>query len=240
MQVNDPTGKVEAALADERWPNWADKRWPSWPVVLREFETMQRLVDEGLSLARYGDGELGCTDGQGYNGQEMRPGLKEEMREILLRPHPRCLPAIPTMDERSPRFAYWLNYQDRFRKLIDQRRVYGSAFIGCRAKAPWIDTDEYVNLMRSLWVGKRHVCVLPADIDMVPWMPDCLEFVHCPKLNAYDTIDKIEAQVVSLKPDVVTITAGPMATCLANRLAGHGIQGVDLGRAIGLLTIHSP
>ena len=86
--------------------------------------------------------------------------------------------------------------------------------------------------MRRLWEGRRHIFVVPPDID--PVAPEAM-IVRCPKKQAYDVIDDLERACVRLKPDVVVITGGPMATCLANRVARHGIQGLDFGRAVGLL-----
>lgn len=211
-----------------------------WPAVLGEFETIA-MVEQGWSISRYGDGEIGLIDGRGYPGQEPSAALSAELRAILTAPAARCLPCIPTMDQKSPRYATWPQYAARYRRVLDLHRVYGSAFIGCRAKCPWIDTAEYVRRLRALPVGKRAIALAPADIvaaDLRPIIPALAAVIECPKTQAYDVIDQLERDCVAAAPELVLITGGVMATCLANRLAARGIQGVDWGRAVGLLGLH--
>ena len=48
--------------------------------------------------------------------------------------------------------------------------------------------------------------------------------------DAYDHIDDFEKEILTIKPDIALFAAGITATALANRICGHGIQAVDLGR----------
>lgn len=210
-----------------------------WPKVMGELETMRRIV-AGSSVARYGDGEIGCVEGKGYYAQVSTPRFTEEIKRILTHPAPGMIPCIPTMDKASPRYETWPHYRERYLRVLDLDREYGSAFIGCRAKAPWIDTKEYSDLIRSLGQNKRTIAVAPWDLgsQYLKLIPGIKGVVVCKKEQAYDDIDELERLCLEFKPERVLVSGGPMATCLANRMAGHGIQGVDFGRAIGLAGIN--
>lgn len=200
-----------------------------WPRVMGEHETIDAMR-AGLSVARFGDGELKCMEGKGYVSQDPNKRLAQELHRILTKPNSHCLPAIPTLDPKSPKYSFWPKLIPRFLKFLDINRVYGSAFISRHDVSPWIDNVEYANSLLRLWRGWKTV-VVASNMDkarqFLPWD----EFIDCPLVNAYGAIDELQERITRLNPEVVVMTAGPTATCLANRLAGEGIQAFDLGRA---------
>ena len=64
-----------------------------------------------------------------------------------------------------------------------------------------------------------------------------LHFVrHLPFLRTgVQRLLRVGARVLAHAPDIVILSAGPTASCLANRLARAGVQAVDLGSAGGFL-----
>lgn len=209
----------------------------TYPRVLGEFETM-RKVAEGYSLARFGDGELKMVYGMGYSREMGNPIIADELAAILLTPYDKCLPAIPTMDAHGPKFWNWTRHLDRFADVLDHERVYYSAFVSRPDSAPWINTAEFAELVASVWAGKRAAVVCERKGSMFSTVRmQARQAIHieCQRIGAYRYIDELEAAVVESKPGVAILSAGPTATCLANRLAARGIHAVDLGSGGGFL-----
>lgn len=211
-----------------------------WPHCLTEAETLDRLLS-GQSIARLGDGEFGIALGSGNSTHAPNPRLAKEFRRILIDPSPGCLPAIPTMDPKSPRYERWSGYMRRYRPLLDMSRTYGSAFVGQTVSSPWIGTAAHADAFCQVWAGKHVVAVqhdtsglarlLERHAAKITWVP-------CLKEEAYSAIDDLEKSCLEAGADIAVIVAGPCATALANRLAGHGLQAIDLGRGVGVILGH--
>ena len=209
----------------------------TWPTVLDEFETVSKVL-EGFSLARFGDGELKMIYGAGYSREHGNPAIAAELYDVLGEPHERCLPAIPTLDEQGPKYRNWLRHQQRFEDVLDLSRVYGSAFVSRPDSSPWIDNVEYAELVSSIWASKRAAVVCERKGSMfsaVRMRAKQTTHIECPRIGAYRVIDDLERAVMDLRPDVAVLSAGPTATCLANRLSARFVHAVDLGSAGGFL-----
>jgi len=211
-----------------------------YPRVMGEFETVRRLL-EGQSIARFGDGELKILGGAGYKREAVNGALTGEMREIVRAPAAQCLLAIPTYDPAGPKHANWLRHHARFcRYFRDDGREYGSAFISRPdSAADPIESREYFELLSQLWVGRGLVAVLSEPqsklLACAKAMADEVAHIECPRHGAYAHIADFEHAIATMKPSVALLSCGPTATCLANRLAGRGIQALDLGSIGGML-----
>ncbi len=210
-----------------------------YPQVFGEFETIS-AVRKGRSLSRLGDGEFGIAFGSGYCREPKNSLLTEEVRSVLLNPNKDCLVGIPTMDPAGDRYWNWSRHKDRYAGLLAQRKgkLY-SAFIGRPECAQWIDNKGYVQAVADLWKDK-HAAVVCEDkgsiLKAVEFGAKQITHIECLFREAYSQIDEYEKAVVELKPDIAILSAGPTATCLANRLQARGIQAVDLGSAGKFLT----
>ncbi len=210
----------------------------SWPKCLTEAETLSKIVN-GMSISRFGDGEFACAFGIGNTTHGPNEKHALELRNILIAPAENCLPAIPTMDPKGPKYTNWARHQVRYYRLLDPNRVYGSVFVGQSLSAPWILTKEYVSAFRGVWTGKEVTAVCPVQTDglLILLKQDRADvtWVSCPLTEAYSAIDQLVANCVEAGPKLVVMSAGPAATALANRLTLHGIQAIDLGRGVGVL-----
>lgn len=210
---------------------------PAWPRCLSEAETLERMCG-GTSLARLGDGELAIAQGKGNSTHAPNAALAKALRRILHDPAPNCLPAIPTMDPKSPKYGNWSRSKARFAPLFDPARVYGSAFVGRGDCAPWILRPDYFAAFRGLWAGRRVAAVCAADHGLRKLLAqDAAEviWVECPKTEAFGALAAIEADCLAAGAALAVICAGPAATVLADRLARAGQQAIDLGRGAGML-----
>ena len=205
----------------------------TYPPVVDEFETL-RLICEGKSIARYGDGEFGLVRGGNCISQRQAPGIRSELRGILLEDNPLCLVGIPRLDPRGRKNPNWTRDCSHYRQFLNPKATYYSAFITRHDSAPWIAVDEYYDKMETLWAGK--------DITMVYGNKRSLHAEHRAMASAksikvvdadydhsYHRIAEIERNVVAAGNKTVLLTVGPTATCLASRLSKQGFHAIDLG-----------
>lgn len=208
-----------------------------WARCLGERETLARMR-AGDSVARLGDGEFGIALGGSTATHRPDPRLAEELRGILKDPAAGCLPAIPTMDAKSPRFFNWVRHRTRYRTILDMDRTYGSAFVGQTVSAPWIATTEHADEFRRLWAGKRVVALCPDNAGLNSLLTRdaaAVTWVFCPKIEAYSVVDDLERACLDARAEIAVLVAGPCATVLANRLAAKGLHAIDLGRGVGVI-----
>jgi hypothetical protein len=208
-----------------------------YPRVKGEFDTVRALL-KGRSIARFGDGELKILDGRGYIREPANGDLTEELREVAAEPN--GLIGIPTMDPAGPKFENWQRHESRFLRYFKRRdgRRYYSAFITRPdSAADNIESAEYFDLLSQLWGGKDAVVLSEASSKVLTCVKSMATVVHieCPRHRAYSFIDDFERAIVRIKPSIALLSCGPTATCLAHRLAGQGIQAIDIGSVGGML-----
>lgn len=197
-----------------------------------------RLVAQGKSLARFGDGELKMMFGASYVRQQGSLALATELFNVLNHPAEDCLVGIPTMDPRGPKYESWSRHRERFERVIQRAGPFYSAFVTRPDSAPWIETQEYFQLVQSVWAGKKVVLLSEPTNKLLPVInrtAAALTAIECPSHECYPLIAKFERQILSLKPQLAVLACGVTATCLANRLAGHGLHTLDFGSAGGMM-----
>lgn len=205
----------------------------TWPLVQDEFRTIA-MLQQGYSIARFGDGEFKMMDGAGYVREPPNKKLAGELRKILREPHPKCLRGIVTMDPRGPKYPTWQKHTARFERILRKSRGdFYSAFISRPDSAPWIRNKEYAQSFINLFEGKRVAVLCEKDSGAIRALGYCnmltLDVVHCPSHEAYAHVDRFEHQLIRNGPDIVWLSCGMTATCLANRITKHGIQAIDFG-----------
>lgn len=210
----------------------------SYPQVHSEWETICKVA-EGFSIARFGDGELKLMYGKGYVREPGGHSLQMELLRVLQEPHSRCIVGIPTMDPDGPKFHSWIRHSDRYAQILRGDVVsYYSAFVTRPDSAPWIDSRDFAEIVESTWKDKRAAVICePGNkiLKAVRLSAARTHHVRCPSKQAYSVIDTLEQRVLSFAPDVVLMSCGPTATCLANRFAARGLHAIDIGSAGGYL-----
>lgn len=212
----------------------------NYPEVVGEFETVRKIC-KGFSISRFGDGELKVLDGHGYT-RELKPNadLTAELRAIAAHPHEKCLVAIPTMDPRGTKYDNWKRHKLRFMKYF--RTELGIKYYSSLMTRPdcgeWLETKAYYEAVIKIWDGKKRICVVSEPESKLlahVRSNNTVTHVECPMYNAYSQIDRMEKEVIEAEPDIVLLSVGVTATCLAHRLCKRGIQAVDLGSIGGFL-----
>jgi len=208
----------------------------SYPQVFNEWETV-RMLQQGFSISRFGDGEFKMIDGAGYVREPPNKKLAKELRGVLRKPPKNLLRAIPTMDPRGAKFATWRKHINRFERILGGTKgPFYSAFISRPDSAQWIRTREFAEEFVKVWRGRPVRVAVLCEKDsktrtlIRSTMPDG-SWYHfaCPSHKAYQLIDEFESGIVEVRPDIAILSCGMTATCLAARLARRGIQAIDFG-----------
>lgn len=202
----------------------------TYPTVLHESATLTAVAN-GLSLARYGDGELNICRGGPSKCQPCVPSLQRRLVDIL-RDSGECLVGIPNLRSETPKAAFWAKYA-AYADLL-ATRLYGSAFISRPDSAPWIDTPEYWAQLQTLWVGQDVTVVrggrhglTAADLPGAALVREVIAPAQC----AWDEYEALLSRIGT--PTRALLCLGPTATVLAVDLCAKGVHAIDLGH-IGL------
>ena len=199
-----------------------------YPHVLGELDTL-RLVADGRSLARYGDGELNLCRGARAKAQSFDVKLSWRL-QAALHYSGDCLIGIPNLHSLTPKGEFWDKYRETGAGLLSFHQ-YVSAFVTRPDSAPWVDTPEYWALVESLWLGQRVTLVrgnarslTAADLHGA----DVTEVIG-PAEDAWGQYDYLLKVVLATNPTRVLLCLGPTATVMAVDLCAKGIHAIDLG-----------
>lgn len=202
----------------------------NYPKVMSEMDTVMHMLS-GMSIARYGDGELRAAIGRGCISQIHDPKMAQELLAILRDNVPGLLVGIPNTYSATPKRESWERFSSPGFTNLYRHSSYASSFITRPDSAPWIDTDEYWGQVRKLWVGKNVTLVTgnrkslrEEDLSGAT----SVRIVWAPERDAYADIDRIEKEIG--RPDgPVLMCLGCTATVLASRLHRKGVVAWDVG-----------
>ncbi len=203
-----------------------------YPKVHDEWTTLRKL-QEGFSIARFGDGELKMATGHEYRREPANRAMAKELMSILTKPNKNCLVGIWPLNPESPKHKSLVRHKERFKAVLSPDVEYYSSLISRPDSAPWIRNREYALEFRKLWDGKYITVLCEPDSGALRALSDQLGVAHfpCPFTKAYAQIADFEERIARNKPDIAILACGPTATCLAHRLAKRGIQAIDFGSA---------
>lgn len=211
-----------------------------YPAVLSEDQTIDRALS-GVSLARFGDGELRlAVGGDCISQRDNSPKLMAELRAMLANPPTGCLVCIPNVFSATPKAASWARYGETKYTTLYGAQEFGSSFVTRPDSAPWIDRPDYWARIERLWRGHELVLVKGDDKSLTVEMcgsAASIRVVTAPRQNAYAEIDRIEKEI-GTPAGPVLMCLGATATVLAARLAHKGVHAIDLGH-IGMFKRHA-
>jgi hypothetical protein len=203
----------------------------TYPKVLGEFATLQQ-VTAGRSISRFGDGEIRQADRVcDIKPQSGDAKLTARLRAIL-QDSGNCLVGIPNIHDPGPKAQHWNTYQVYAKLLAD--RPYASAFITRPDSAPWINTQEYWDLLQSLWLDREVTLVrgaqksFTADVLYAAGAKSVREIIGPPQ-HAWAIYDQLLNEIGT--PERALLCLGPTATVMAVDLCAKGVHAIDLGHA---------
>lgn len=212
----------------------------TYPCVIDEWTTLE-LLEQGHSIARYGDGELNLCIGGKAKSQPYEPALAKRLRQILRAKSP-CLVGIPRLED-SPGWMpaqkqqFWAKYrQNPYLELYRYDKGYASAFITRPDSVPAINTLEYFQRLQRLWGGRQVVLIngeQPGQrFDEYPQFCSAAERWTTASSNAWAGYwELLQRCLHRSRETLFLLSIGPTATVLAFDLCLQGYQALDLGHA---------
>lgn len=217
-------------------------------------ETVNMILAEKCSLARYGDGEIRLMEGDNITFQDFNPVLAQKLKEVIMSNNKNVLIAIPiglsslkVNNEKEQSFWYHHLYKsiDIWYKYLNRSVLYSNsqisrfysttpAFLG-ESNEEDIASIRIKNLKR-LW-DKRDCVFIEGEYSRLGVGNNCFENaksirrILCPAVNAFSKYDEIIKCVLEYvnKEELLIIALGPTATVLSYELANNGYQCLDLG-----------
>lgn len=221
----------------------------SYPQVMTLTETLKKLIDEKISIARFGDGEMKLIAGDGLgergkkNEYQVFDGkLQKRLQEILKNPKENVLVSIAPFSDKyddMPNYRngfsymerFWIDYWKRVNSYFDFTFKYGCATIS----RPSVFYENKLEDIKKIWDGRKVLFVVGQGSHFIdePRLFDNIAdktFLYAKGKSSFDEYEKIFEQIKTYDKDwLVFISLGPTATLLAYDLADLGYQALDMG-----------
>lgn len=215
-----------------------------YPKVMSTTETLERVINEKLSVARFGDGEFEFCFRKTLNHpyQSYDPELSKMLLKVLQSRNERVLICIPPFSTKYNNIKnwygkldywqwYWLNNFDIVSKGLFKDRIYGNAFISRND----VFYENSIDFIKKIWEKRKVVFIIGAggrfDVNS-DLFNNILEYniIYAPSVQAFKEFDRIilECRIFS-KDHLFLLAVGPTATVLAYELGTLGHQAIDIG-----------
>lgn len=216
------------------------------PKVESVNDTIDEIVNNKRSIARFGDGEIKLAAGNDISFQDNSKKIRDKMREVLSSDADGLMIGIADIFDDCKQFDdstrdYWKKHLARFRGvwykyLIKGKKYYNASmtrqYIGLRHKE---ESGKIFEHIKKIWDG-RDVVIIEGEKSRLGVGNDLLDNAKSikrilgPSRQAFSKYDEIleEAKKVD-KNSLILLALGPAATCLAYDLHMLGYQAVDIG-----------
>ncbi len=218
------------------------------PKVMNSNETLDYILKNKCSLARFGDGELSIMEGRNLKFQKYNELLASKLQQV--RTNNKCLVCVPDIFGKNlnkkiltkEEYTFWkrcmLVFGGMWNKHFGKHELLGDAEIS-RFYIRYINKngiDNYINKFKQIWSQHNIVFVegknsrLGVGNDLFN-NAKTIKRILCPETNAFDKYDEIlnSVQKNCKKDDLIILALGPTATVLAYELANLGYRALDLG-----------
>jgi len=221
------------------------------PEIKSIEETVDKIVSEKCSIARFGDGEFSCMNRSRISFHDPSEKLAERLIEVISSDIPSLLIGLPdcfgSLDCYVPYTRqFWRKYMSRKRQMtysyLDMNRVYYNAFFN-RFYLNYNKTDAhyrwcqaYIGKLKGIWKDRDLVILeskearLGVGNDLLDEAKSISRIIFCPVRNAFDRYNEILSAFDGINTDrLVLVALGPTATVLAHDLCKRGYQALDIG-----------
>lgn len=228
-----------------------------WYIVLRKSqkqipqiasieETIQKIVREGCSVSRFGDGEILLTNNKAIGFQKADSKLGERLKEVLQSNadgHIVCLSDTFTDIYRYNRKArrFWRTHFFIYGHIWDNLLISNKQYYNTFVTRPYMDfaqktqCGKWFHDMQAIWQD-RNIIFIEGDKSRLGVGNDLfhnaksIKRILCPPTSAFDKYDSIVNEAIKQNKDVLFLIAlGPTATVLAYDLHKKGYQAIDIG-----------
>lgn len=235
-----------------------EKYKKEFPKVLNTKETLEKIIQNKVSICRFGDAEFDICNFENKEDIYQKPSekLTQRLIEVLETPSNNklliCIPPFNSKYNNIKRYYgklsfweyYWLKRYFKLKKYL-KNQEYGNSFIS--RDAVFYEND--LNKIKKIWDNSEVVFVygeggrFEIKSNLFNNIKNYTEIL-IPPTNAFDSYEMILKRCLEEKKNkLFLIAAGPTATVLAYDLSKNGYQALDIGhfpncydQYIGLIT----
>jgi len=223
----------------------------SKPKVMTATESIKYIIENKVSLSRFGDGEISLMCGVSLQFQKADLLLQKRLIEVSQSNNENVFVAIPDffiskklMMARSADFAvrFWRRGHLPFCRGTWYKYFGGRTFGDALMTRFYIDHNDkshvpaYIELCKKLWDNRDIVFIegaksrLGVGNDLFD-NSSSVRRIICPSEDAFDEYERILQSVKSNieKEALIILALGPTATVMAYDLGNLGYQALDLG-----------
>ena len=216
------------------------------PEILNTIETIDDLINNKVSVTRFGDGEFDLIlNNRSLAFQKSDILLREKLIEILKSNERNvyvCIPysLISTFNMNKKAAFFWNLYFNRnYQKLMPYfnfKTVYGDSlftrlYMDYKDKT---DSPQLFNKLFEVWTN-QDILIIEGEESKLGVGNDIFEGtkslkrILCPSVNAFGKYNEILEKIIELakKENLILISLGPTATATA--LAKLGYWAIDIG-----------
>lgn len=207
--------------------------------ILSYKDTLVAIAQPGISLARFGDGELKQLF-RGYNigFQPFSTDLQNDLRKVITSPLENVLIGFPPVFRNEQWAKLWRDILPETKALFSNTKTFANTAV---SRPPCFTElgPEAVALWRDVW-HEKSICVVTGEgsrFDLHPELFDNakrIDFIRTVPVDAYGDLARILGAVESgEKYDKYLISLGSAGTVLAYKLASRGLDALDIGHLSG-------
>lgn len=217
------------------------------PIIMSIEDTVDKIIEDGVSVSRYGDGEFKWM----YNlpqqsFQNNSEELKKRLQEIIKSSEPNHIVCLYDTFGDLSKYSWgcrrwWTIFMGKYRKkwvdLLDTNKIYYNTNIS----RPYMDykdkdkSEERFNKLKKIWENRDVVIVegeksrLGVGNDLFDGSKS-IKRILAPSTNAFDKYNEILDSILKeSKEKLILLALGPTATVLAYDLSKFGYQAIDIG-----------
>lgn len=217
------------------------------PTIRSVEETYEKILKDGVSVSRFGDGEFKWMAELPQNTfQKPSDEMKRRLIEISksdMENHIVCL--SDTFGDLKQFNAYgrefWGCFMGMYRKKWMNYLKPGKVYYNTNMTRPYMDyvdkspCENRFHMLKKIWKDRNIVLIegeksrLGIGNDLFSGAAS-VKRILAPATNAFDKYDVILSRACQLEKDtLILIALGPTATILAYDLAKEGYQALDIG-----------
>ncbi|MDD4514749.1 SP_1767 family glycosyltransferase [Massilibacteroides sp.] len=216
------------------------------PQVATIEETINKIISDGCSISRFGDGEILLTHCHSIGFQKGDPELATRLIEVLESNDKKHLVCISDVfkdlyryNRKARRFwrAHFYLYGELWDKYLSPEKEYYNTFVS----RPYMDfaskkeCDKWFKEIKRVW-NNRDIVFIEGEKSRLGVGNDLFDNANsikrilCPAYDAFDKYGQIVHEAKKLnKNDLILIALGPTATVLSYDLFKLGFQALDIG-----------
>lgn len=217
------------------------------PKVASPEETIDKIINDKVSIARFGDGEFELIYNRPIHYQKNDKKLTERLNEIIISDDDNIAIGLPfiywnTLSNCNTRLKNFVreevsSMRNVYEKCISfEKQYYSTEFTQLYMMyRDDIDMGKYFENIKRIWKD-RDITIIQGEGVTKDFKNNIFEhaksidYIFGPAQNAFFEYEKIISKAKQVDKDrLILIILGPTATVLAYDLAKEGYQALDIG-----------